>query len=157
MAKISTMTTQPGTYTLVLVSQKTGPVRIGKLGTLELQPGYYVYIGSAFGPGGLAARFRHHARITIRKHWHIDYLRPACELTEVWFTTDAASHEHSWAAAVAHLPGAGVPMRKFGSSDCGCETHLFWFEGLPSIRAFRRYVKTLVLMNRPSSSTAAEG
>ena len=49
------MTAQPGTYALVLASQKTGPVRIGRLGTLELQPGVYIYVGSAFGPGGFGS------------------------------------------------------------------------------------------------------
>jgi Uri superfamily endonuclease len=124
-AKIKTMTTQPGTYALVLVSQKNGPMCIGRLRTLELKTGYYVYAGSALGPGGLAARLRHHTRIAIRKHWHIDYLRPACELINIWFTLDPSGDEHAWANAVARLPGAGVPMRGFGSSDCGCETHLF--------------------------------
>ncbi len=47
---------KPGTYALVLACQKTGRVRIGRLGVLALQPGFYVYVGSAFGSGGLAAR-----------------------------------------------------------------------------------------------------
>ena len=56
------MTAQPGTYVLVLASQRTDPVRIGRLGTLALKPGVFIYVGSAFGPGGLAARIRHHRR-----------------------------------------------------------------------------------------------
>ena len=142
------MTAQPGTYALVLASQKTGPLRIGKLGTLELKQGVYIYVGSAFGPGGLAARIRHHTQIAVRPHWHIDYLRAACDLIEIWFTTEAARREHSWAGAVARLPGAGVPMPGFGSSDCQCATHLFWFKNPPSIRAFRQRVRTLGLTGR---------
>jgi Uri superfamily endonuclease len=137
----------------VLASQKTGQVGIGSLGTLELQRGFYVYVGSAFGAGGLAGRIGHHTQIAARPHWHIDYLRAACDLIEIWFTTEAARREHSWAVAVARLPGAGVPMPGFGSSDCQSVAHLFWFKNPPSVRAFRQRVGTLVSTTRP---TAAE-
>ena len=142
------MTTQPGTYALLLANQKTGPVRIGKLGTMELQPGFYVYVGSAFGPGGLSARIKHHRQVAAHPHWHIDYLRAVCDSVEVWFTTDSGGHEHSWAKAVAKLPGASVPMPGFGSSDCECEAHLLWFARLPSVRAFRQQIKTTVSRTR---------
>ena len=118
---------------------------------MQLQPGCYVYVGSAFGPGGLAARIGHHRQIAVRPHWHIDYLRAACAVEEVWSTTDAARREHVWAKAVGRLPGAGTPLRGFGASDCECETHLFWFEHQPSVRAFRQRVKTLLLLKRAAA------
>lgn len=136
------MTSQLGTYALVLTSHKTSLVGIGSLGTLELQPGFYVYVGSAFGAGGLAARIGHHTQIAARPHWHIDYLRAACDLIEIWFTTETARREHSWAEAVAQLPGAEVPMPGFGSSDCQCAAHLFWFQRPPPVRVFRQRVRT---------------
>jgi Uri superfamily endonuclease len=71
-----------GTYAIVLRSQTLGPVRIGKLGTLRLQEGFYIYVGSAFGPGGLQARIQHHLQRARRPHWHIDYLRAACDVVE---------------------------------------------------------------------------
>lgn len=138
------MTTQRGTYALVLANRKTGCVRIGKHGALALQPGYYVYVGSALGPGGLAARIQHHRQIADRPHWHIDYLRAACDLVEVWFTTAIGRHEHGWAKAVVRMPGVAVPMPGFGSSDCACPTHLFWFQHRPSIHRFRRVTKAVV-------------
>lgn len=143
------MTSQPGTYALLLACQSVGPVRVGRLGTLQLERGFYVYVGSALGPGGLASRIQHHGQIAVRPHWHVDYLRAACDLLEVWFTPDATRHEHSWAEAVARLPGAGMPMPGFGSSDCDCEAHLFWFQRMPSFRAFRQRVNT------PASRTRA--
>jgi len=146
--KLNSITSEPGTYALVLASQKTGTVRVGRLGALELQPGVYVYVGSAFGPGGLAARIKHHHRIATRPHWHIDYLRAVCDVAEVWFTTSAGRHEHSWAKAVAQMAGAAVPMPGFGSSDCACESHLFWFKHPPSIRTFRRLLQTKVNAHR---------
>lgn len=139
---------EPGTYALVLTCQKTGTVRIGRLGHSALQPGVYIYVGSAFGPGGLSARIGHHRRISARPHWHIDHLRAVCDLSEVWFTSSAGRQEHSWAKALGRMPDAVVPMPGFGSSDCACETHLFWFNRLPSIRTFRRLATTEVSVHR---------
>jgi Uri superfamily endonuclease len=138
------MTAQPGTYALVLSCHQTGPLRIGKLGTLPLQPGYYLYVGSAFGPGGLAARIQHHRQVAARPHWHVDYLRAVCDLVTVWFTTDASQCECSWASGLAQMSGACVPLPGFGSSDCDCETHLFWFKRRPSVRVFQQRVRTPV-------------
>ena len=108
------ISSQPGTYALVLDYHKTGALRIGKLGTLALHPGVSVYIGSAFGPVGLTARIKHHGQIAARPHWHVDSLRAGCNLIEVWYTTATTRHEHSWATALASLPGSQVPMPGFG-------------------------------------------
>jgi Uri superfamily endonuclease len=51
-----------GTYALVLAAQKQRTISVGKLGILDVRPGFYVYVGSALGPGGLAARIGRHAR-----------------------------------------------------------------------------------------------
>ena|ERR1017187_5348707 len=62
-----------------------------------------------------------------RPHWHIDYLRPHTTLDEVWFCHDRKSREHEWASCFAGMMGASVPLAGFGSSDCDCESHLFFF------------------------------
>lgn len=142
------MTTAPGTYALVLACNKTGNLRIGQLGSLVLQRGFYIYVGSAFGPGGLAARIKHHCSISPHPHWHIDYLRAKCDLIEVWFTSATGRHEHSWAKAAPKSPGSLTPMPRFGSSDCTCLTHLFWFPHPPSAHEFRRLVESPVTVCR---------
>ncbi|MED5219495.1 MAG: DUF123 domain-containing protein [Candidatus Neomarinimicrobiota bacterium] len=53
--------TLPGTYALILFNSSAATLHIGALGTVDFSRGYYVYIGSAFGPGGLKGRLRHHA------------------------------------------------------------------------------------------------
>ncbi len=115
----------PGTYALVLRSSTTRTVRVGALGDMHVRPGYYVYVGSACGPGGLRARIEHHACRAARPHWHIDYLRRYTRLQTVWHT--GARCEHEWAAAVNSMAGATIALAGFGSSDCDCETHLFRF------------------------------
>lgn len=137
--------THGGTYVLVLACHRAGRLPVGRLGMVPLQPGFYAYVGSAFGPGGLAARLQHHRQRAARPHWHIDYLRAECDLVAVWLTTDATRREHSWAGVLAGLPGADMPTPGFGSSDCDCETHLFRFERRPSFAAFRPRVKTPIL------------
>jgi Uri superfamily endonuclease len=47
---------------------------VGRLGEFDLVPGFYAYVGSAFGLGGLRARIGHHPESTAEPHWHIDYL-----------------------------------------------------------------------------------
>jgi len=75
----------PGTYILVLRCSTSRTIRIGRLGKLPLQPGWYLYAGSAFGPGGLRARVGHHARRAARPRWHIDYFRRCARLEAVWY------------------------------------------------------------------------
>jgi Uri superfamily endonuclease len=123
--------------------------QIGSLGRLGLQEGYYVYVGSAFGSGGLRARLGHHLRLSRRPHWHIDYLRRCGTMREIWFTAEAVRQEHRWAGIVASLPGAQVPMARFGASDCACAAHLFYFREPPSHDGFAlaagRTVKRVVI------------
>lgn len=63
----------------------------------------------------------------VRPHWHIDYLRRHTRLESVWYRC-GVPREHDWAAQIAELPTATTVLLGFGSSDCGCDTHLFWFE-----------------------------
>jgi Uri superfamily endonuclease len=129
---------QAGTYALVLLSTKAAPIQVGKLGRLQLQPGFYVYIGSAHGPGGLRARVAHHLKPTGRPHWHVDYLRAHTKLQEVWLCYDRILWEHQWAHCLGLQRGASVPLAGFGSSDCLCGSHLFFFRSRPSRTAFAR-------------------
>ena len=55
---------KPGTYALILSCSTDFGIQIGRLGTMRLQPGYYVYLGSALGPGGLRARIAHHQKLS---------------------------------------------------------------------------------------------
>jgi Uri superfamily endonuclease len=127
----------PGTYALVLESTDEQWVEVGKLGRLQVRPGFYVYVGSAFGPGGLKARTAHHARISVRPHWHIDYLRPICHLKEIWYSYESKRYEHRWAGALSRFERATIPLAGFGASDCSCPSHLFRFSRKPSERLLR--------------------
>ena len=121
-----------GTYALVCICGTDTTIQAGRLGPVALRRGYYVYVGSAFGPGGLRARLEHHLRIARSPHWHIDYLRARAPVGRIWYCLGQLQREHQWAAAMG-----GTPVARFGSSDCACESHLFWFSRLPGLRGFR--------------------
>jgi len=117
---------RPGTYALLLSSATDARIRVGQLGKMRLQSGFYLYVGSAFGTGGIRARVNHHLHASPRPHWHIDYLRAQATIEEVWVRNGRRRLEHLWARFFSSMPGVSVPMPGFGSSDCGCEAHLFF-------------------------------
>jgi Uri superfamily endonuclease len=143
------MDRQSGTYALILVSSSDKRLAIGRLGELQLQPGFYLYAGSAHGPGGLRSRIAHHLTPSPRPHWHIDYLRRFTDPLEAWITQDPRRREHDWARLLDEDRQASVPLRGFGASDCSCPTHLFFFPARPSIRTFRRRLQTALPGHAP--------
>lgn len=136
------MEARPGTYALVLCSETDQLIRVGRLGAVRVPWGFWVYIGSALGPGGVRARVGHHLRISPRPRWHVDYLRARTRLVEVWYAYDAERREHDWAEAMRSRRHADS-LPGFGVSDCRCESHLFRFEQRPTHRAFARRLRTL--------------
>ena len=138
MRPMTELGNRPGTYALVLKNDSVQIVTAGQLGPLELRPGWYVYVGSARGPGGLAARVGRHIRPEKKRRWHIDYVRPHAELREVWFTYGTENRECQWAQTFATMPKAELPSTRFGASDCRCAAHLIWLPKRPSFAAFRR-------------------
>lgn len=125
-----------GTYALVRQASEAKDLQVGSKGRLSVEPGWYIYVGSAFGPGGVRARVKRHVQSKTH-HWHIDYLRSATTLRTVWYTHDPERRECDWAQALAEDPEVTVPMRGFGASDCLCTAHLFRVESAPDLEAFR--------------------
>jgi Uri superfamily endonuclease len=134
---------RPGTYALVCRSGREADIAVGRLGALAIRRGYYVYVGSAFGPGGVRARVERHLRHGSSRHWHVDYLWPAVRVEEVWYSHARRRQEHSWARILCGEMGRPVPLRGFGASDCRCEAHLAFFDLLPSFDAFRAHVHAI--------------
>ena len=130
------MTKEPGTYVLILRSKNRAKVQVGRWGVLDVAKGFYAYIGSAFGPGGVLARVERHCSVAKRNHWHIDYLREALILESVWYSHGMLRLEHVWAGAVSNFNNA-QPIARFGCSDCKCQSHLYYFHRRPSLSGFK--------------------
>lgn len=126
---------EAGTYALLLRAEFARTIVVGRLGTLDVRRGWYVYVGSALGPGGLAARVGRHLRHAKTCRWHVDYLTAVATLDEVWLTLGGTRRECQWANALGQMRGATVPLDGFGASDCRCCTHLYYFRRRPSLRA----------------------
>lgn len=130
-----------GTYALLLRSKREKEIAIGKLGLFAFPVGYYLYVGSALGNGGLPARLARYRRQGKRPHWHIDYLLKHSELIEIWSIASEERMECLWASIACELPGAQIPVTRFGSSDCHCPAHLIYFPTPPSFTLFEKRLK----------------
>ncbi len=126
---------EPGTYALIFHLPRPIVLVAGALGRIRLSPGYYVYTGSALGPGGLRARLGRHVAGPARWHWHVDYLRARVRPVEIWWQTGAQPREHVWADVLAGLADGAV--KGFGVSDCRCRSHLFRFDDRPTLCGFK--------------------
>jgi len=127
---------EPGSYVLLLHAAGPRRAELGRFGSRELERGWYLYLGSAFGPGGLRARLGHHLAASPRPHWHIDHLKAVLPIRELWFCRGARL-ESEWAAALAAHPWSRVPLPGFGASDARGEEHLFHFRRRPAPRWLR--------------------
>ena len=121
----------------MLRCRRAGAVVVGSLGSMSIEPAVYLYVGSAFGPGGLAARLTRHVSRRKAQRWHIDYLRPRTSLVCAWFSPSPAHLEHDWAARALALRTAWIPLPRFGASDCRSPGHLIRF---PDSDASRRSI-----------------
>ncbi|ALU11692.1 hypothetical protein EYM_03795 [Ignicoccus islandicus DSM 13165] len=89
----------------------------------RLQEGLYVYIGSAWGSGGLYSRVKRHLLKTFKKpHWHIDYLAPISNPL-LAFLFPCLTEDDLYNLAIENME---VAIPKFGSTDKPNHvTHLF--------------------------------
>jgi Uri superfamily endonuclease len=137
----SIVVNQKGTYALVLRAGRKKRVQVGRLGKLLVQPGFYIYIGSAFGPGGLKARLNHHLKPAAKPHWHIDYLRRNAQIIEIWYTTDPLRRERDWVLSMEKLPATAMIFPGFGASDSHDVSHLFLSRDKPGFESFANIIK----------------
>jgi sugar fermentation stimulation protein A len=116
-----------GSYLLILRMDHSLALDIGRLGRFTFQKGFYVYVGSAMR--NLGARIRRHLRKIKKQNWHIDYLTAhAGELIPLPIRSSQRD-ECEIAKAISSIMKAGPSG--FGSSDCPCQTHLFFSEANP--------------------------
>jgi Uri superfamily endonuclease len=64
----------PGAYILAIEITKPVMVTLPDKPGAGLDPGRYLYCGSAKGPGGIRARLGRHMRCGKVVHWHVDHI-----------------------------------------------------------------------------------
>lgn len=114
-----------GTYALLVHVPYELALSVGELGAVSFKPGYYAYVGSALG--GLEARVGRHLREEKKVHWHIDHLLLHARAVDV---VAAESEERKECVVAGELAKILSSVRGFGSSDCKCESHLFYSQDL---------------------------
>ena len=118
-----------GIYALIIKLSKKREVKIGRLGTFVFPKGYYVYTGSA--QNGLEKRINRHLSSEKKLHWHIDYFLCYAKVIKV-VRYVGRKDECELNNMTGQITGATQIVKKFGSSDCNCVTHLYYFENIPT-------------------------
>lgn len=116
-----------GVYLILLMLKEPKTVQIGKIGDIEFEAGYYVYVGSA--KRGLSQRIARHRRKGKKKHWHIDYLIEKADILKDIPIRTREDIECKVANYLADICDSLV--KEFGASDCLCKSHLFYFRQNP--------------------------
>ncbi|MDI9437866.1 MAG: GIY-YIG nuclease family protein [Euryarchaeota archaeon] len=113
-----------GVYCLIINLKEKSTIQVGKKGKINFEDGCYVYVGSALN--SLTARINRHLRAEKKLHWHVDYLLESdhSEIAEVMYTI---THERLECQVAHEISKGGMGVKGFGSSDCGCQSHLFYF------------------------------
>lgn len=117
-----------GTYCLIIKLEKSSTIQVGKLGSGFFPKGYYVYVGSALN--GLEQRLTRHLSQLKKKHWHVDYLLEYAKIIGTRKIHSVKRGECLLSEEVGSICHR-IPMEGFGSSDCRCLTHLYFFSHNP--------------------------
>lgn len=110
-----------GSYILCGKLLKDTSLVIGSLGRLNFKKGYYLYIGSAMN--SLKSRLKRHMNKNKTFRWHIDYLVPMLDGLKPIPIRASEPLECKLSMELKNLNYEEIP--KFGSSDCGCNSHLY--------------------------------
>lgn len=120
-----------GVYTILISVDPLAQVEVGKIGRFDFS-GLYAYTGSAIGKGSssLEGRVARHLSKIKKLRWHIDYLlsHPNARVSGI-VTSSTTKKSNECRVSRSLLGSAGsVSIVGFGSSDCGCRTHLVRLE-----------------------------
>jgi Uri superfamily endonuclease len=116
-----------GGYILFLELEKAKTLKIGRLGEHRFPAGLYAYAGS--GLGSVEARIGRHLSEKKTRKWHIDYLTAEARTLDYIAFESKRKIECDLAKSMEGLGGKHL-VKGFGSSDCGCESHLIYLGGL---------------------------
>ncbi len=115
------------TYLLLARLLKDVSIEIGRKGCKDFKEGFYVYAGSGRRYG--FQRIIRHLKKSKKLKWHIDYLLEKGRIEGIWIILGEGTNECQLSTL---LQKQGIVlMKKFGSSDCKCPSHLFYFKNNP--------------------------
>jgi len=120
---LNTQASQNGAYVLLVGLDRALPVGASRRKSGQLPAGTYLYAGSAYGAGGVAARIGRHFRKDKKVHWHVDRLTLEASRLAAFIVENG--NECALAEALLELNNVAIAIEGFGSTDClSCRGHL---------------------------------
>lgn len=115
-----------GTYCLIIEIKEKSTIKVGALGIIKFEKGYYIYVGSAMN--SLVSRIKRHMKDDKKLHWHIDYLlkNKNSRIDDIIFAISSKNIECKLSQYIKNL--ADNQVDNFGCSDCKCISHLYYFK-----------------------------
>ena len=123
-------TIKKGVYMLSVHINKDQTTTVGSLGKVLFKKGYYVYVGSALN--NLDKRIARHKKKLKTIKWHIDYLTTIADNIKAYPIRTSKSLECPLAGEILKISENYID--NFGSSDCNCPSHLFFFSENPEMK-----------------------
>lgn len=141
-----------GAYMILAHLENDSPIRIGHLGTYNFSKGFYIYVGSAMN--GLAQRIGRHKRPEKKMHWHIDYFLKVAKIKKICAIQSGINIECNLSRKILSV-GDEIPVPRFGSSDCKCRAHLYFFRKNPAVSGkLRQAIKAMQKITQSNKKTA---
>jgi Uri superfamily endonuclease len=142
-----------GIYILEIFVPEILSLGIQKFKKLEIDSGYYYYVGSA--QKNLKHRIKRHLRKDKIIHWHIDHLtvHKQNQINTIFiFENEAKLFECGLVNEIENHYKLVHPLKGFGSSDCtNCKSHLLYSKNkIDHSHLFSRYQSIVRFI--PSSS-----
>lgn len=110
-----------GVYLIFVQVEDNVEIEVGALGTIDFKPGLYVYCGSA--RKSAEKRLERHYSSDKNIHWHIDYLTSNNNVVDHFILPESSEYECILSSIMENL---GSPVDSFGSTDCNCDSHLYY-------------------------------
>lgn len=112
-------------YVLKIKKDRRTRINVGAIGELTFPEGWYGYVGSSRTED--FKRVNRHVELSEgeknTRHWHIDYLLNEQDTEIVGYFRSRSAKECDVACGIDL-----DRIKNFGSSDCGCSSHLVYSE-----------------------------
>ena len=119
-----------GAYLILIKLDTNKSISVGRRGVIPFKKGFYIYTGSA--KKTLSQRIKRHlSKKKKHFHWHIDYLTAEADTLTPFPVYTGKNIECDMADDLKDIADRAVPG--FGSSDCSCGSHLFYFKTNPAV------------------------
>jgi sugar fermentation stimulation protein A len=116
-----------GCYIITGLLRMNRTIEIGSYGRINFKKGYYLYTGSAMN--SLSSRIKRHLRKEKTMRWHIDYLIPYLQDLKAIPIQSSEDLECLLSESLSSVSEGYI--KGFGSSDCHCQSHLYWMQNNP--------------------------